>query len=500
MASELEVIFSRTVKEQKAELNKAKKDLELEKILKALSLTDEEYEQFQQIKEEYRPTLYDVNLLLDDTIVGEYTARMSIFTAFILSKLNMYVSGPSASGKSALMDACINCVMPEDMVLLEGGSERVIVEQEHEIRKCKYLVAKEINKVNSELTLEVLKSFGEGKSFQYKRSSIRGGYDSFELEPRPFIFSRADESAASNPIGVELMSRLTEVTVDSSQDQTIAVLTRQAENFVNPFEVNHVDLVNRACLRWHTSNLPEFDVCVSPAAQLLKDYIPTVFTSARRKFVQYKANADGIARFYYKERVTGEIQGKTVIFVTPEDYFYNHLIFGQNLIDAALQCSNLQKTIMKIIMDNGNLSKQDIQQKLRSYSINQSIKTLESHLAHLSDLGYLTISKEGRENFYSASSFYKYFNLRPNMKEVIERCRQVMQEIDLYTPYAEEYIARFCDPDNACAVNPFNGKRVDMLHFEFKSVFDLDTGTTRMQDRTPEEEPVKKGFTCLNDF
>jgi predicted transcriptional regulator len=481
MASELESIFNNTVKKSKEEITKAKSDVELEKILKELSLTEEEYYKFQELKDFYKPTLYSVNLALDDKIVGELPTRMSLFTAFILSKNNIYVSGPSASGKSAVMEACTDLVMPSDIVLLEGGSEKHIIEKARDIRKCKWLVAREINKIDSPLVIEILKSFGEGKVYQYTRSAIRGGYTTFELEPRPFVFSRADESSATNPIGVEVMNRLTEITVDSSQEQTLAVLTRQADEYENPFAVNFVNYVDRACLRNHISNIPEYDIYVNPCAQLLKNNIPTIFTSARRKFPQYIKNCNGIAAFHHKERITGTIDGRSVIFVTPFDIWYNHLIFGQNLIDAALQCSPLQKIIMQIIIENGNLSKQDIQQQLRAYSINQSIKTIEGHLSHLSDLGYLNVQTEGRSNYYSASSFYRNFDIKPNMHEILAYCKRKMESIEHYKPFAEEYISKFCDPNRMDIVHPYTGEYVNILTFDWESPFETDIADTRIQ-------------------
>jgi hypothetical protein len=84
-------------------------------------------------------------------------------------------------------------------------------------------------------------------------------------------------------------------------------------------------------------NLPDFDVIVNPAGGMLREYIPTVFTTARRDSPKYLGNYEGIARFYHKERLTAEISSKKTLFVTHADIFLNHHIFGISLITSALR-------------------------------------------------------------------------------------------------------------------------------------------------------------------
>ncbi|RXG35034.1 hypothetical protein [Methanohalophilus sp. WG1-DM] len=104
-----------------------------EKLKQSLELDDEQFAEFKRLREEIVPEIYDINTILDDTIVGEHNSRMSLFTIFILSKICTYVSGPSAGGKSALMDAVIDTLMPGDGVVIEGGSDKAIFYKKFEI-------------------------------------------------------------------------------------------------------------------------------------------------------------------------------------------------------------------------------------------------------------------------------------------------------------------------------------------------------------------------------
>ena len=55
-----------------------------------------------------QPTLYHVNRLMDETIVGEENNRMAIFPAFILGGNPMLLISPRASGKTKVADAVLD--------------------------------------------------------------------------------------------------------------------------------------------------------------------------------------------------------------------------------------------------------------------------------------------------------------------------------------------------------------------------------------------------------
>lgn len=69
----------------------------------------------------------------------------------------------------------------------------------------------------------------EGEEFVYERAQIQGGNKKLILPPRPFVVSRADESANDFDVGAEFRSRMVEISVDGSKEQT--------ENVMNPLDV-----------------------------------------------------------------------------------------------------------------------------------------------------------------------------------------------------------------------------------------------------------------------
>lgn len=481
-----------------ASFEKAQKNLEIEKEMKDLGLSVDEYKEFLEKRDSYQPTLYDVSLALDDFVVGEFFNRLALFSSFILAKIPAYIAGPSSSGKTVLMDAVSNCVMPSKVLKIAQASDKAIYEQKRDIEKCEYLLMPEINKINP-LMIEILKDWGEHKESVYRRAGgIANRFEETVLPPRPFVFSKADESAAVE-VPAELITRVVQLTVDSSQDQTKKVLDRKAQNIVNPFKIERVDMVQRAMLRYHVSSSPVYDMYINPMGPKLIDTIPTVFTSSRRDFDKYTANIEGISRFYHKERLHATVGDKQVQFIAPQDVAINQMIFGKVLVQSSLHCSDLDKLIIQVIKKEGKVQKSQIQTSLRKCSVNTTGKNISSRLGDLIDIGYVDETKEGSNKFYTVSDFYKEFIIKPDFREIIDFAKHTMTSIDELNPYADEYINKYCEDDTLFVIDPFTGNTVNILEYDFSASIDLDEGDTRMKTLDIIKEPIKKSVS-LSDF
>lgn len=464
-------------------VNAAIEAVQNKKLMEELNLNSDEFEIFKLERDTYKPTLYDVHKFLDETVVGEYETRMSIFSTFILSKISTFVSGLSAGGKTTVLDAVCDTLMPGDSLVINDQSDKAIFEMAREIEQATHISFLELNKVNP-VVIEVVKSFAEGKEYEYKRAQIRGGNQKITLEPRAIAFTRADESAAQFPIGAELMSRMVELRVDGSEEQTIDILNKKADVFSNPFEQTILNNVQRANLKYHISNIPEYTHIINISAASLIKFIPTTFVTSRRDFVKYINNIDGITRFHYKDRIDVNIQDVRVLFSTPEDIFLNHLIFGENLIASAIRCSELEKNIISILPGNG-ANKSQIQSALRNNSINLTLTTVETHLKSLVDIGYLTVELQGRNNIYSVSDFYKSFDVQLDMQYIVDKAIKNIKSASVYNDISDEYINRFCSKSAMMIQHPFSTDKINMLDYEFNSV--LVTNTDSQLEPTEEE-------------
>lgn len=470
---------------------------EREDLRVGLGLTEDEYVQFENEREGFRPELWDVNLLLDNYIVGEKFNRLSVFTLLILAGLPTYISGDSGAGKTQLMDANSKTVLPGEFLMMEQSSDKAIFDsqKQYQIKRAKYVAFPELNKISKNVAIvEVLKTWGEGKDARYDRSIMGRSTQKIELPCRPFIFSRATESADTAPVPAELMTRVAEFTVDSSKSQTQSVMNRIAEDLESPWDIQQMDLVEQAKLRWYVSSLPNFGYYVNPAASCLVEYVPAMFAASRRDFKKYLQNINGITRFYNEDRITIEKNGKTAIFSTPLDIFYNHLIFGNTLIRSSMRCNEIEKHIIKIVENLSGGSKQEIQRELRECNINTTIANIETHLKSLTDIGYLMGERDGREMMYLITDFYKEFEIKPNFKNIVDYTIQSVSTNPHYSEISEEYIDRFCNKDKILAVNPFDGETVNIFTYQFDAVNDvkIDVDKTRI--------PVKRKQVGLGDY
>jgi predicted transcriptional regulator len=454
----------------KAAAQEARRRKEVDEERKGLDLSENEFNEYLKLRDSVTPSLYDINLMMDDFIVGEEFNRLSVFTVHILSDGCVYVSGDSGAGKTQLMEAVSKTMLPGSYLMIGQGSDKAIYEKAYQIKKCTHVAFPELNKIaNNPNMIEMMKSWGEGKNADYDRSKMGNSLQHIELPCRPFIFSRATESSGTNPIPGELYTRVAEFTVDSSRDQTRAVMHRVAEDVENPFDIKRIDKVQSAAFRYYVSNLPKFDYYINPAAGCL---------------------VDGITRFYNYDRVIFDRFDSSCIMVAPVDVFYNHIIFGKTLIKSAMRCNEVEKTIIKLIESNSGLTKQEVHAGLRTNNINTTMSNVATHLASLTDIGYLMSERDGRENVYYITDFYKEFEVQPDFNRIVDYMMNTVEKNPHYDEISGEYIEKYCDKDNIIATDPFTGETINVMEYEFGSINDVKVSeaSTRMAAPRPQQQ------------
>jgi hypothetical protein len=461
------------------EIAKLKEQAEQEKERELLELSESQYAEYLSHRDTFIPSLRDIDEMLDSRIVGERYNRLSVFTVFVLSKICVYISGDSGAGKTQLMDAVTSTLLPGYVCQVSQGSGKLIFtnKKAREINKASYIVMPELNKVHANLDLvEVLKTWGEGKNASYERSEFGKKVDKVPLDCKPFIFSRATESSKIAPVPGELMTRVAEFMVDSSKEQTSDVMDSIAEAAEDPFSVVERDVVKEALIKYYVSNLRHDNSFMNPMAKVLTNYVPKVFAASRRDFKRYLRNINGICNFHYKNRMYIEHQ-RRVYLITPQDVFYNHIIFGQTLIRSAMRCNQIEKKIIKICsLTKSGFTKGQIQAALRSDSINTTLNNVETHLNELVNIGYLLAEKTGREYYYCVSDTYREFESKPNMRELVEYTIQsINHNPHLTDAQKSEYINRYCKGTALAVVHPFTGETVNILDYEFEDINDERT-------------------------
>lgn len=461
------------------DVQKLKEQAELEKERELLQLNESQFTEYLARRDTFVPSLRDIDEMLDSRIVGERYNRLSVFTVFILSQICVYVSGDSGAGKTQLMDAVTSTLMPGAACVVSQGSGKLIFtnKKARDMNKAKYIVMPELNKVHNNLDLvEVLKTWGEGKDASYERSEFGKSVNKVPLDCKPFIFSRATESAKIAPVPGELMTRVAEFMVDSSKEQTSDVMDSIAESAENPFLRKETDVVKEALIRYYVTNLNHKNIFMNPMAKVLTNYVPKVFAASRRDFKRYLRNINGICNFHHPDRMfitRGDAEHvQRVYLVTPQDVFYNHIIFGQTLIRSAMRCNQIEKKIIKICsLTKSGFTKGQIQSALRADSINTTLNNVENHLNELVNIGYLLAEKTGREYYYTVSDTYREFEAKPDMRELVEYTIQSVQHnTHLTDAQKSQYINRYCKGDGLMVTHPFTGETINILDYEFEDI------------------------------
>jgi hypothetical protein len=451
----------------------------------------------------YHPSLFDVHEFLDINIVGEFDTRMATFTNWVLAHQNVNLAGQRASGKTWVVDH-VSKFLPDKNGLydLSAGSEKNLWYQAEAMREHSHIKIPELNKV-PKAAIEVLKDWGEGRMSEYRVTIFEAGIrrvHPYKLKPKPFIFCVADEEELK--IDDQLRSRLTVIRSDITESQNQAVNIQQAELAMigNPKKFDEVKFKK---LKHHIQTLPPWDELSyrHPAASLFVGCIPTVFTDCRRDFPKYLKNTYGITRFYWKNRMSTDISmlddnnkvvKKKVWFVTPEDMYYNHIIYGSILIESSLRCSNMERQLIRIVEKASEpLSRDAIQARVRKIGMNISAQMITRHMNALTNLGYCECIKVGASRAtYTLGKLFKDFNFDINWSDVIAECIKTMKEY--YKDYADEYIKKYCV--DTVVKHPYTGIDIKLSEVEERIVNDTDTSVIG-SDPAPIEDEIENLVT-----
>lgn len=419
------------------------------------------------------PSLYDIHRSFDviktsryDGIKGETETRMIVFTSFVLGKNSVILEGQRSSGKSNVME--IVGTYCKNSKVIDRGSDKAHKRNE-DINKASHVIIPEVNKVDNSF-IEGLKDWGEGKASTYTIVDKYKRTRTFNLAPKPFITSRADENDMT--LGPELISRLITLKTDSSVQMNKDVISYKFKRAQNPFYKNRMsdDAVKE--YRDYVYSLPDINdiTFVYVPGEAMTNAIPSLFSDARRDTDKYLKNTYGICLFHYADRMITEIDGKTVMFVTPSDIWYNHIIFGSALIRSALKCSETEQKIISILklhaQENAHdpaMRIRDIHQTLIDNGITASMTTVDNYCKNLYSNGYIVRNDNTRPHTYETSKENYKFEFNINWDDVINESKIFMEEY--FPEYAEEYIKRYCT-EPIEVIHPFTGKKVDIRYEE----------------------------------
>ena len=442
-----------------------------------------------ELKPDFIPTLHELNKSMDNIhvgrhegIEGEEEARMTILTNFILGRNCVVIEGQRSTGKTALID--ITSTFLPNPILLTSSSEKADIYDADTLDNASHFVIPETNKVSNN-TQEMLKDFGEGKSAIYKTLNDARQPVRYEIKPKGFISSKADEN--TQLFSDEFLSRITVVRTNSSIDMNTRVMNKQAQKEENPYAIQEIDLNKIKQIQDYIKHLPSIKefTFIHPAATIVRKAIPPLFTDCRRDRLKYSRNTFGITLFHKYDRMITYKFNQKQMYVTPVDMWYNHIIFGRILLESALKCSSIEKKIIEVLNESRKINKprlipKEIHSALHRNNLTPSTITVKKYLKNLAKNGYLVQNEDTKPHTFEVADFFKrgLAVIHLNWSEIVEHCKQKVTST--FPDMAQEYISRFCESSGLIVIHPFTGEKINILEWE-ANIIKVDNLKTQPQ-------------------
>jgi len=242
-------------------------------------------------------------------------------------------------------------------------------------------------------------------------------------------------------------------------------------------------------------------------ATFVADKVPKSFTDARTAHPVFQDSIKGLQRFYWKQSLIKTVDGKEVLFISPQAVMENYLINGRIFLNSVMKCNDIELEILNALKAEGvgaRLTRKQIAKVLRGMSVNIRDSMIAKHLQNLEEMNYVEVATTGSTKHYSINHDANMEGFHIKGKELLEHCRIVMERIhpEHYDEYCEFYL------DRPTFIHPFTGKVIDLRSFEIgtkpktlsnnatleapETFTDIDAGITAdvMMDTVSDEDEV----------
>jgi len=421
---------------------------------------------------------------LDAKIIGEDVNKLLIFliccSTFTSNPLSAIVKGPSAAGKSHLVNRVLDIFRELGIVIefsritpaflenmaskdkpkhpnpKEPDYETKLAEYEREIKKPrtvdltgKILFIDELRGIQNVQAPKLIITEGRlrlGTVDQQRESTI------VEVRGTPSIITTTTQAALEDP---EFENRVIPVQIDETEDQTIRILGREAERFADPAE----DLTEHSRMR----AIVEFFDTLQPlkvanpfATEIQNDY-PTKNIEARRDFKKLLAISNVVTWLYQHQRHRAK-KGLDVVVVTDLSDIKNvrrlalsalresisgHSEKEDKLLEVARE--SLKVRVREGTLEESNglareyqpLTVKDFMVRSQKTVRRKSEQWFRDHINRLATEGFLEPVEQNRRPFT-----WQYAQLQPESLEI----KTDKYSSTILSTWADQYGYKFLDP------------------------------------------------------
>lgn len=346
----------------------------------------------------------------DFQVVGERVNKLAAYLAAVSRKLDrplaVIIQSTSAAGKTALMDAALAFVPPEDLVRYSAMTGQSLYYMgDSELRHKVLAIAEEEGAEKASYALKLLQSEGELRiaSTGKEVASGRMVTQEYRVEGPVMLFL----TTTSVKVDEELLNRCVVLTVDEDRDQTRAIHQRQRHSQTLAGMLTAHAFQKTLALHRNAQRLLKPLLVVNPYAEHLT-FVDDK-TRCRRDHMKYLTLIRAVALLHQHQRPTKTVahgdEEIPYIEATLDDIAVaNRLaaeVLGRSLDDIPPQTRNLLTLLDRMVTEGCRRQSQDraefrfTRREVREYT-RWGNTQLKIHLARLVEMEFVIAHRGGR--------------------------------------------------------------------------------------------------------
>lgn len=448
---------------------------------------EKQIEEESRLAEIARFDIYDLDLFFEnahfmgdlDPVVGNHETRCTTALAWLLSEKSVIIRGESGTGKTRIMNGCVDLMwgdeahdgsIDEVYPICEATEKGLQTWDEGErILRARWCIISELQNVKKQIPM--IKSWTEGKAWTSKKQNRQQTATiETKLVPLPIITSLAQGNEIMKGIGAEMRRRFLNVWTTNSKAQNEKIKMRKAQMRLLPEEeLLTMSEARKNLLRAHIFNAidAEPEVVVNPCIMEISKAIPSKFVVSN-SYTDYFFNAiESVARFYYNRNMWIDKR----LVASPADNKIAWIIFGPQLVDACLGIPfGIGRAIIDIVPEiktfeglqadsSAGFDIQDISDALEFDGRAMEMDALTNIMEKLSGSGNIKQNQRTRRYFKRGNMGEDEGGI--NWSKMIDEAVNFMRMS--YPDHAAEFENDYCTGKGLVYVHPFTGVSMNLL-------------------------------------
>jgi|TARA_R110000824_G_scaffold77285_3_gene195510 hypothetical protein len=409
-------------------------------------------------------------------ILGEDATALTACLSYLLEDTNFVIKAYSGTGKTVIMEAIFGLLPEEFYHTMEHLSETAVWYEMDKINRSRFVAIPEAQKL-PEPVMEVIKTWGDGRAAQRKRTDITIKETVTQtLNPKyVFMCVAVENDKGSSYFDAELERRCMIMHTNPTVAQTERVVKHKLLDAAVPKSTictmsdKEIDGLQKHILDAVVRRDSEEAIHLkNPCAPFLFEAIPSAFPVSRSK-VQYLLRLiNAVARFYPDEILRVSKDGVRYGLVTPKHNWLGLRIYLNSFVEECLHMPSHGTDILKLFPDtrldrfgfaDGDTIRMSTNEiKKAAKAVGLPFTKLDPILMGLVMTGFLEMDDDKGKRMYYKSPLIDEPVAKINWSDLIEETKKFVRTN--WPEVASEYIGRSC----GCIqlVDPFSGDDIEL--------------------------------------